>query len=744
MKTLRFICMLFAILPTALTGWTQSGGDWEKLGDEALEDRDPLGAMRYYARALAADSSRGVLNYKYAEALRANHRYAKSAYYYNKVYERDYGHLFPEAGEHLASMLKQAGKYSESKRIWRRVRDRHADHPEGDAYQKAVQEMRSCDLAMRWSEGEPPFELSRLPAPINGEDSEFAGVFDADGNLYFSSLRGEYDEEGRVLTPPSDYFTRIFVSDSTLTDINAVYPEMNGAHANYIVSDWGTVFLSFHTEGKSAIYREEDGDFIRVVPGNQADSADHTHPAPALHNGERVLYFASNRPGGFGGYDLWKLNLDDPAAKPENLGSEINTPGNEITPFYRSDEDRLYFASDRHHGFGGYDLFHSERRGQSFGRPRNLKRPYNSPANDLYYSFDPNTGRGSVTSNRTNPQSSSLGSCCNDLYSFTEEIIQQTDTTPEIETLADLNAYLPVTLYFHNDEPDPRTTSDTTHLDYAETYFQYLQLLHVYEAEYSEGLQGAEADRAERTIDNFFLEEVDGGMRDLEVFTSLLLGELEEGARIDVTVQGYASPLARTDYNIHLANRRITSLINHLKNYRSGAFLPYFENRADTGGALRVVSIPFGEYTANPVVSDNPNERDAVYGIGAARERRIQIVSVSRLATDSTWADVVFDREIIDLGRLAPGDTAQFSFEFEVRGQVAWQIDSVEVQAAGAADIQWMAPADEYEPIGTYRWSGTLTARNAPGKHAATLTLFGNLPGDMRQLNLTFEIREER
>ncbi len=744
MRAVPAIITVAILLLTWIPGQGQRLKDWVELGDQSMENRDPYGAMLYYGNALALDSNSGSVNYKYAEALRANHRYADAAYHYAKVYERDYGNLFPEGERRLAEMMKRTSRYEEAKKLWRRVRDAHARSPESFEYQKAVQEMRAADLALRWTEEPPLFELQWAGDEINLEDSEYAGFYTDEGTLIFTSMRGDYDDQGRLLTPPDSYFSRLYVSDPDgESESRVMFPEIEAPHGNYAVAPWGDVFVTVYREGRATISRVEDGRWTTVLPRDETDTAQYTQAAPLLLDGRKSLCFSSDRPGGYGGYDLWVVTLDEENEEPRNLGPEVNSRGNEITPFFRRDENRLYFASDWHHGLGGYDIFYSEFIDGNFRPPQNLLPPFNSAANDLYYSFNETTGEGSVTSNRGAADSKRRATCCNDLWKFTETLMTVADTTPEIVTLEDLNRYLPVTLYFHNDEPDPRTVSDTTAQDYAETYHKYLALLPIYEAEYSEGLQGRVADEAEETIDRFFLDEVDGGMRDLEMFTSLLLGELEEGHRIDVSVRGYASPLARTDYNVHLANRRIVSLVNYFKKYRSGAMRPYFENRADTSGFLRIIPVPMGEYASDPLISDNPNERDAVYGIAAARERRIQIVSVSRSGLDTTLADVVFDREIIDLGKMKAGESKPFAFDFVVEGRVAWRPDSLHSFAEGEAVVDTISDAVGVQGGESGRISGVLSAGRVPGNFSATLTLYGNIPGEKRELFLTFEVEAD-
>jgi len=96
-----------------------------------------------------------------------------------------------------------------------------------------------------------------------------------------------------------------------------------------------------------------------------------------------ALYFSSNRQGGFGGYDLYVCyNKDGEWTAPENLGAEVNTIGNEITPFF--DGVNLYFASDFHAGMGGYDLFQSDVVMGEWTYPLNLGNGINSPGDDYY------------------------------------------------------------------------------------------------------------------------------------------------------------------------------------------------------------------------------------------------------------------------------------------------------------------------------------------------------------------------
>jgi len=104
-----------------------------------------------------------------------------------------------------------------------------------------------------------------------------------------------------------------------------------------------------------------------------------------------VLYFVSNRPGGYGGYDIWRSNFAvglDKFDVPVNLGPQINTAENEVTPFYDQDSSALYFSSDGWPGLGGLDIFKAKKIPGGWGPANNLGSPFNSWHNDLYYTLN--------------------------------------------------------------------------------------------------------------------------------------------------------------------------------------------------------------------------------------------------------------------------------------------------------------------------------------------------------------------
>ncbi|OQP55950.1 flagellar motor protein MotB [Niastella yeongjuensis] len=131
--------------------------------------------------------------------------------------------------------------------------------------------------------------------------------------------------------------------------------------------------------------------------------------APSLSADKRDLYFASNRPGGYGGQDLYVCRQlpNSRWSDPENLGPEINTIGDESAPFIHADNQTLYFTSAGHLGYGGSDLFMAKKQGKGWSKPINLGYPINTIENEgslviaadgktAYYTSDRTDSRGGL------------------------------------------------------------------------------------------------------------------------------------------------------------------------------------------------------------------------------------------------------------------------------------------------------------------------------------------------------------
>ena len=120
---------------------------------------------------------------------------------------------------------------------------------------------------------------------------------------------------------------------------------------------------------------------------------------PAVSPDGIYLYFTSDMPGGEGGKDLWRINLKEKAGSLENMGNLINTPGDEMFPYVRTDS-LLYFASTGHPGYGGLDIFKAQLQPDGRWNVTNMGTPMNSSADDFGITFG-NGESGYFSTNRT-------------------------------------------------------------------------------------------------------------------------------------------------------------------------------------------------------------------------------------------------------------------------------------------------------------------------------------------------------
>lgn len=141
------------------------------------------------------------------------------------------------------------------------------------------------------------------------------------------------------------------------------------------------------------------GEWLNVRPFPYNGGSDFSTGYPAFSPDGNTLYFASDRPGGFGGYDIYiSFKTGTSWGAPENLGPVVNTPGNELSPYF--DGQSLFFSSDWHHGLGGLDVFRAEQANNRWARIFHLGQGVNSSYDDYGFIFDGFKNMGYLVSNR--------------------------------------------------------------------------------------------------------------------------------------------------------------------------------------------------------------------------------------------------------------------------------------------------------------------------------------------------------
>ncbi|MBN2164865.1 MAG: PD40 domain-containing protein [Marinilabiliaceae bacterium] len=255
-------------------------------------------------------------------------------------------------------------------------------------------ELRYNNNAIELKKNPVKFKITNLGSTINTPYDEHSPVVSADEEmLVFTSNR---EGTGDTKTPDGLFYEDIYVShyrSKSWTPAQNVgsYINTEGNNATISISaDGKTLFVYMHDGVSGDIYKSEmtfDGWTVpEKFPKPINSQYSETHASITLD--ESIIFFSSDRPGGFGGKDIYMSRKlpNGEWGKEINLGSEINTEGDEESPFIHLDGKTLYFCSTEHNSMGGYDIFKTELTDSAtWSNPVNIGYPINTPDDDLFY-----------------------------------------------------------------------------------------------------------------------------------------------------------------------------------------------------------------------------------------------------------------------------------------------------------------------------------------------------------------------
>jgi hypothetical protein len=679
----------------------QSLKAYEKAADDAFAKQEYYNAVHYYEIVLRSKKAPGIY-YKYAESCRLSHAYQAAEDAYKKVVDSKDKNRYPMLEFYYGITLKHNAKYNEAKGAFKYFIQ---SYRKDNFYKaKAEQELKSCDFAKELVKNpiaEEDLDITHLNENVNTKYSDFGAHEVGVDTLYYSSLRFDRKEKKGVKKEKDLHKTMIarllFTSDVEKEKGKEV-ENLNMPHlhsANSTLSHDGKRMYFTRCSGKrSDSLRCEIFVSERLVNGqwsiaerlpNPINSNSSTTTQPNLEwqddSDSEWLYFVSDRAGGQGGMDVWRVELkeDLTTCEPYNLGPVINSKDAEATPFYDAKTNRLYFASRWHFGLGGYDIFYSEHdKSGTWSEPVNMGIPFNSAANDLYFVINSNDTTGYIASNRSGSRSLTKESCCNDIYHYayltplpppdTSDIVEVPVDTPDVpdvvevpvdtpdvpdlvevpvdtpdvpdvvevpvdtpdvpdvvevpvDYVQELDDLLPLNLYFHNDEPDSNVSVKFTNTPYEQSYAYYTSLTEQYKEQYSGQFNPERAAAEQGVVQQFFDDKVRGEYNRTQEFFDKLLEVLNKGAKLKLYMRGYTSPRAEKKYNIALANRRVSSLRSFMMRYKDGAFKKYVADKS-----ILIKEAHLGEsMVPKGVIDSYDDSRNSIYSVDASRERRAEI-----------------------------------------------------------------------------------------------------------------------
>ncbi len=415
-------------------------------------------AIKYYKKAYKKDVENQVIVKRLAESYRLIQNLDEAEIWYAKLVE------FPEVDPmdiyYYAQVLKSNRNYEEAL-IWIEKYYRITES------EWAKNHLTDMNYYVRLSENTEGYQIINMAT--NSEEADFGPSYYKDYIIFASSRKSEestdyvypWDEKPYLELYESEIRDNGELFNTQVLTINtkANYHEGPASYSTsenviyFTRNSWISV-VDTTAENNLKIYRAtvEDGEWVNIE-SLSFNSDEYSCGHPTITSDGNRLYFISNRPDGFGGTDIYYSDKNgDDWSEPVNGGYIINTKGNEMFPFIH-ENGTLYFASDGHLGLGGLDIFSANETSPEVYDIVNLGSPVNSSRDDFGYIIDKEEMKGYFSSNRPGGQGD------DDIYWFKREGLKLIGTVKDI---ADQRSLSEVEVILENSEGEEISSFTTT------------------------------------------------------------------------------------------------------------------------------------------------------------------------------------------------------------------------------------------------------------------------------------------
>ena len=406
---LRILKLVICAVTLSLLG--ACGGAKLSVADEQLARGEYNDASKTYRKIYNKLTKkedrelRGKVAWRMAECYRHLNQHARAASAYQNAIR--YGIDEPKAQFYLARSLQADGKYPAAVKAYQAYLEEHPDDSLATAGLKGAQ----AAPGMKANRTRYVVRQDRL---LNTRRADYSPMFNGSEQLFFTTTNEKVTGEAR------SEITGMKKGDIWFSKVNEkgewqrpepVEGELNTDADEGSVSftaDGSTMYLSRARREPSSntgveLYTSTRSDAKWSAPVKFEVTADtlSSYAHPAVSPSGKYLYFTSDMPG-MGGRDIWRINLKERGGSLENLGEEINTPGDEMFPYCLTDSV-LYFSSDGHPGMGGLDIFCATLDPDGHWTVENMGVPVNSEGDDFGITFKPGAShpQGFFSSNRT-------------------------------------------------------------------------------------------------------------------------------------------------------------------------------------------------------------------------------------------------------------------------------------------------------------------------------------------------------
>lgn len=411
---MRKLTFLIGLLYSVL-GFSQSIPKLIRLADEHYENGIYNDAIEFYDKIVGIDKNNHFARFRLAECYNKTLEYEKAKSVFLELSNTPNQEYRARSMYSYAGLLKQETRFEEADSIYSFLIS--VQDAEPYLVELARKQREGCQLALRQKRTDRGFAIQLLEG-INSRFHDFGAVVSPSSkHLVLATTRNlpgvQYEElQYEGLLPDLVSFEnrgndrwRMSSSNQDFADLNTQWPEGSGS----FTKDGNSFYFSSCRGGAGSectimvSYLENDNWSDPVALNEYINEPGSENKQPAISATGDTLFFSSNRTGGNGGSDIWMSlkGLEKESWTPAiNMGAVINSPENEITPYFSSAFECLLFASDGHVGYGGYDLYAAK--GESFFEPQiyNLGDPFNSTWDDTYFAISDSVGF--LSSNREN------------------------------------------------------------------------------------------------------------------------------------------------------------------------------------------------------------------------------------------------------------------------------------------------------------------------------------------------------
>lgn len=401
-------------------------------------------AEKWYAKIAALEEFKDLRStMNYGTTLRSNAKYDEAYVMYKKA---RYMHTPMYATNERGLKVET----EQSKEITRRI-----------AFELASSEFGAAAIAIKTN---PDPELMDTVVVNRIGESSYASARMLGDKIMFSSTRFKIDNpSSKKIGDYASTFLTYHLFDSTLIKVDFGFGiDRNVASPTFTEDNMTMYFTSWSTEYEKPVYQiyksKPLNDSIWEEPkllNSIVNLPETRNMHPYVTKDGKGLYFTSDRKDGLGGLDIYYVRLDDsgqPTGQALNLGPNINSEGDDQSPWLDEPSQTLFFSSNGWIGMGGFDNFFCIKRYEEWSKPTNLGYPLNSSRDDAYLATSKNTNIAFFSSDRT-------GTCCYELYTVELNLYS---VKGQVVDAADNRPLEGVKVIFYNEENGSEITSTYT------------------------------------------------------------------------------------------------------------------------------------------------------------------------------------------------------------------------------------------------------------------------------------------